>query len=102
MKIGVNLSINVSNIDKAKLFDGKKGKYLDATVFIDTGEADQYGNHGMIAQSATKEERDANIKGAILGNAKIFWNDSGSPQQSSQPQQESSSGGDDGFGDIPF
>ena len=41
MKIGVNISIDVTNIDKEKLFEGKKGKYLDAVAFIDIDEADK-------------------------------------------------------------
>ena len=43
MKIGVSLKINCSQIDKARLFAGQKGQYLDATVFIDVDQLDQYG-----------------------------------------------------------
>ena len=56
-KVGVSLKIDVTKIDKARLFKGQKGTYLDATVFIDLCEADQYGNHGMITQDVSKEER---------------------------------------------
>jgi len=76
-KIGVALKIDVSKIDKARLFKGQKGTYLDATVFVDLGEADKYGNHGMITQDVTKEEKDAGQKGPILGNCKVFWRDDG-------------------------
>jgi single-strand DNA-binding protein len=85
MKLGVNLKIDVSKIDKNKLFKGAKGTYLDAQVFIDI-DPDQYGNNGMITQAVTKEEKQAGQRGAILGNAKIFWNDS-------QPQQQQQGGG---------
>ena len=34
-KIGVSFSINVSQIEKERLYAGKKGKYLDCPVFID-------------------------------------------------------------------
>ena len=47
-KVGVSLKINVSMIDKARLFAGKKGKYLDATVFIDLDEKDQFDNLSLI------------------------------------------------------
>ena len=40
-KIGVSLKIDVSKIDKARLFKGAKGTYLDATVFIDMSQLDQ-------------------------------------------------------------
>ena len=87
-KIGVSLKINVSEIEKARLFAGKKGKYLDATVFIDINDFDQYGNSGMITQDVTKEEKDNGVKGNILGNCKVFWNDSAPEQQGNWGQQK--------------
>ena len=92
-KVGVSLKINVSQIDKAPLFAGQKGHYLDATVFIDLDQLDQYGNSGMITQDVTKEEKDQGVKGNILGNCKLFWTEQPSaPQQPVQhhnaPQQQ--------------
>jgi len=87
-KIGISIKIDVTKIDKARLFQGQKGTYLDATVFIDINELDQYGNSGMITQDVSKDEKQQGVKGNILGNCKVFWNDSGqqqAPQQ--QPQQ---------------
>lgn len=89
----VALKIDVSKIDKSRLFQGEKGTYLDAVVFLNE-EADQYGNNGMITQSVTKEEREAGTKGAILGNAKII--SGGAPQQAPQPV---AAGADDS---LPF
>lgn len=92
-KIGVSLKIDVSKIDKNRLFSGQKGTYLDATVFIDVDQLDQYGNSGMITQDVSKEEKQQGVKGNILGNCKVFWNDAGqqqAPQQNQgwgQPQQ---------------
>jgi hypothetical protein len=80
-KVGVSLKIDVSKIDKARLFKGQKGTYLDATVFIDLAELDQYDNSGMITQDVSKEEKNNNVKGAILGNCKVFWSDSGQMPQ---------------------
>jgi hypothetical protein len=67
----IALKIDVTKIDKARLFQGQKGTYLDAVVFLDD-EADQYGNNGMITQSVSKEERESGVKGAILGNCKVI------------------------------
>lgn len=67
----IRLKIDVTKIDKAKLFKGEKGTYLDCTLLYNS-DADQYGNNGMIIQDATKEERESGNKGAILGNAKEF------------------------------
>jgi len=91
-KIGVSLKINVSQIDKARLFLGQKGAYLDATVFIDIDQLDQYGNSGMITQDVSKEEKQQNVKGNILGNCKVFWNDSGQAPQAQQPAQQPQGG----------
>jgi len=114
MKIGVSLKINVSQIEKARLFPGQKGKYLDATVFIDVNDLDQYGNSGMITQDVSKEEKAQNVKGPILGNCKVFWNDSaqqapqqqtGGFQQPQAPQQQhaptSGAANQQGWGQAP-
>lgn len=68
-------------IDKAKLFKGEKGTYLDTTILM-KDEPDQYGNVGMIVQNVTKEERDTGVKGNILGNVKWLQK----VQQPAQPQ----------------
>ena len=80
-KIGVSLKINVSQIEKARLFAGQKGHYLDATVFIDLDQLDQYGNSGMITQDVSKDEKAQGVKGPILGNCKVFWSENGQAPQ---------------------
>lgn len=80
-KIGVSLKIDVTKIDKSKLFFGEKGKYLDATVFIEIDEKDQYGNNGMIVESVSKEDKQNGVRGNILGNCKVFFNKSQETQQ---------------------
>ena len=105
MKYGVSIKINVSKIDKARLFDGKQGKYLDATVFIDVDNEDQYGNNGMVTQDVTKEERDQGVKGNILGNVKVFYRDAGQAQPNlhNQGMNQAAPPADGGFDDdIPF
>lgn len=75
MKIGISISVDVTKIDKARIFEGKKGKYLDLTTFIDTDKDDEYGNHGFISQSTKKEERERGVQTPILGNCKVFYQD---------------------------
>jgi len=105
-KIGVTLKINVLEIEKARLFKGAKGTYLDATVFIDTAELDQYGNSGMITQDVSKEERAQGVKGRILGNCKVFWSENGqAPRQGQQPSGQAAANQQqpmDDSDDIPF
>jgi len=79
-KIGVSLNIDVTKIDKEHIYEGKKGKYLTLTAFIDIDEQDQYGNNGMVTQKLNKEAQDAGQKGAILGNSKVFWSETPQPQ----------------------
>ena len=68
MKIGVNLKINVSKLDKSRFFKGKSGTYVDLTGFIDTDNHGQYGDHGTLSQSVTAEERKNGTSLPICGN----------------------------------
>jgi hypothetical protein len=107
MKIGVSLKIDVTKIEKARLFKGDKGTYLDCIAFIDIDQKDQYGNSGMITQEVSKDEKAAGVKGPILGNSRVFFTDSNQSSNSHQakPQGKSSMKdyADDGFDDtIPF
>ena len=98
----VRLKIDVTKIDKARLFQGKKGTYLDATVFLND-EPGQYGDNGMITQDVSKEEREAGTKGAILGNATIFklLDDNGQAAPSSTAEATAQAEDMDDS-DIPF
>lgn len=93
----LSLRIDVSKIDKSKIYEGKKGKYLDAVVFIND-EPDEYGNIGMIVQSVSKEEREKGIKGAILGNAKEFGSPNPTPAETTAPASNAKPIADD----LPF
>ena len=48
----INASINLNHIDKSKIIEGKKGKYLPISIVIND-EVDQFGNQVpiTIAQS---------------------------------------------------
>ena len=103
MKIGVRVKIDVTKIDKDRLYQGQKGKYLDCTTFIDIDEQDQYNQNGFITQDVSKSDREAGIKGAILGNVQVFYKD-GESQSQAPAQQQPQSGGLDDFEEdsIPF
>jgi hypothetical protein len=66
----IKLRIDVTKIDKKKLYVGKKGTYLDCIYFMEETE-DKFGNNGMIVQERTKEEREKGVQGSILGNGKF-------------------------------
>lgn len=86
----ITVRINVVKIDKEKLFAGKNGaKYLDL-VLIETKNS-PYGDDYMVVQSATKEERAAGKRGAILGNAKILGRKNATQEESNgQPPPDDS------------
>jgi hypothetical protein len=64
----ITARIDVTKIEKERLYQGKKGKYLDI-VLIPTPNA-KYEQTHMVVQSISQDERKAGIKGNILGNAK--------------------------------
>jgi hypothetical protein len=101
----IAIKIDVSKIDKARLFEGKNGaKYLDAVVFVNP-EQGQYGDNGMITQSVSKEERDSGVKGNILGNVKVlgdFADNNGGSQNQSGQQGKPNSSFDTDSDSIPF
>lgn len=97
MKAGIAAKIDVTKIDKAGLFRGEKGTYLDVTIWVDTKKQSQYGDHGMITQDVSKDEKAQGVQGAILGNVKVFWQDD---QAASKPQAQP--GADEFDDDIPF
>lgn len=77
--VGISLRIDVTKIDKDRLYKGQKGQYLDLTTFVNLDEKDQYDNNGFVSQSVSKEERDAGVKTPILGNVKVFFPTSSAP-----------------------
>ena len=98
MKVGINLRIDVTKLDKSAFYKGEKGTYVDLTTFVDLDEKDQYGNNGMIKQDMGKERRDENTP--ILGNARVFWSDGAQRQE--LPPSVPQGGGDFEDQDIPF
>lgn len=75
----VKTSINLSNIPKDKIIEGKKGKYLPITITIND-EVDQYGNQGPVIVSQTKDERDMKAEKTYLGNAQVVWTNGTFPE----------------------
>jgi len=100
----IKASINLNEIPKHKIIDGKKGKYLPITITIND-EVDQFGNQGPVMVEQSKEERESKAAKVYLGNVKVVWtngnnvaaatNDQQAPKQQAQsfaPQAD----------DLPF
>lgn len=67
----ITLKIDVTKIDKAHLFVGKKGTYLDVVIWPNKDGAGQYGDTHYCVQEISKEKREAGGRGPIIGNAKV-------------------------------
>jgi len=68
----IKASINLNEIPKHKIIDGKKGKYLPITITLND-EVDQFGNQGPIQVEQSKEERESKAAKVYLGNVKVVW-----------------------------
>ena len=98
--IGVNFQIDQDKLDELRFHIGKKGRYANLVLFLNS-EPDKFGQNGGIKQADTKEERDAGIKLPFVGNAKIFWSDNPDfqPARVEQAQEPKTDEFDDS---IPF
>lgn len=106
MKVAISVKLDVTKIDKSRLFKGEKGTYLDLTTFVDLDTKDQYDNNGFISQSVSKDEKAAGVQTPILGNCRVFWTDGAqaAPTPSAQPAAGAApvAASTDFDSDIPF
>ena len=72
-------SINLAEIPKDKIIEGKKGKYLPISITVND-EVDQFGNIGPIIVDQSKEERDAKVAKKYLGNVRVVWSNGTFPE----------------------
>ena len=98
--IGINFQIDQDKLDELRFHIGKKGRYANLVLFLNS-DPDKFGQNGGIKQADTKEERDAGIKLPFVGNAKIFFSDNPDFQQArvEQAQEPKTDEFDDS---IPF
>lgn len=69
----INLSIDLTKLDKAKINNHANGsKYYSITVEL-KDEADAYGNNVSAWNAQTKEERAAKTNRQFIGNGKVIW-----------------------------
>ncbi len=99
----IKASINLNAIDKSKIIEGKKGKYLPITITVND-EPDQFGNQGPVTMDQTKEEREAKTPKQYLGNVKVVWTNGTFPDKipyeaNGAPQQKAPAKVEE---DLPF
>ncbi|MDC1301448.1 hypothetical protein N8Y76_01730 [Flavobacteriaceae bacterium] len=66
------LKIDLNKVDESKIFQGKKGKYIEITVAVND-ESDGYGNNISAWNGQTVEERETKTPKQYLANGKVFW-----------------------------
>lgn len=88
----INISIDVTKLNKAKLFKGAKGTYANITLIEKKTE---YGDW-MVVEDLSKEERaKGDVKNTILGNGKNHgWGDNSGSSEKSKPAGNSPSSAD--------
>lgn len=97
----INLKLDVSKIDKKKLFKGAKGTYLDLTVSVND-ETDQFGNNVSAYISQSKEERERRDSRTYLGNGKVAWSSNSQPESRSAESVPDFDGDGAEDDDLPF
>ncbi len=86
----INVSIDLSKIDKSKIKEGANGaKYYNITV-DKRKDVDKFNNTHTVYQSQSKEEREAKTPKVYIGNGKeIVFNNNQAQQSAPQQQQQS-------------
>jgi len=88
----INFSVNLNKVDKSKIVEGKKGKYLPLTVFVQD-EKDKYDNNVAVIQSQTEDERKNKTAKNYVANGKVVFQSEGNVEQKAkdEPKEEQDS-----------
>jgi hypothetical protein len=73
------VTVNVTKIDREKLKRDERGVFCDFILFDRPGKYDD----GFVVQGVSKEEREAGIKGPIVGN----WKETNKKKAPPEPWQ---------------
>jgi|TARA_B110000037_G_C16990105_1_gene452742 hypothetical protein len=96
-----NFSINLEAIPKDLIVKGKKGSYINLTMF--QNDETKYGNNASISLSQSQEDREAKNPKVYLGNGKVVWvsDDNVSTAEREREAGDSTKGGNES-NDLPF
>lgn len=98
----IAVKLNCSKIEKARLFKGEKGLYLDLVLVENKDGVDQYGNAGFVSHSVSKEEREKGVKGTIIGNFKYIGQKPAAKKPTAPKPDPADGDGDEEKDDVPF
>ena len=94
----IKAKIDVTKIDKTKLFQGAKGTYLDVDVWIDENEPEAW-KQVSVVQSQSAEDREAGLPKNYIGNGECKWGWDNQP--ASQPPAPASQSAAHPMQDVP-
>ena len=95
-----NFSINLEAIPKDKIIKGKKGSYINLTLF--QNDDTKFGNNASCIVAMSVEEREAEVKRTYIGNGKVAYvSDEGVTKAVKEAAPEAPSTTDDS-NDLPF
>ena len=98
----INFSVNLNKVDKSKIIEGKKGKYLPLTAFIQD-EKDQYGNNVAVIQSQDEDERKNKTAKNYVANGKVvFQSEANAETQNSESKPKATFTTQDDNDGLPF
>ena len=97
----IKASINLNAIDKSKIIEGKKGKYLPITITVND-EPDQFGNQGPVCIEQSKEERESKVAKTYLGNVKVVWSNGNNVQPAPRDGEPAQAQTAPQVDDLPF
>lgn len=85
----ITLSIDVSKINKEKIYKGKVGTWLNLDCWIDEDATEDW-KKVSLSQSLSKEEKDAGEKRNYVGGGKLAygWDESSEPSGGSSVTDE--------------
>ena len=69
----INASVDLSKVDKSKIFKKDGREWLSIAIAIN--DETKYGNNVGISIAQSKEEREAKADRTYLGNGKVVWTD---------------------------
>lgn len=100
----INVSIDLTKIDKSKIVEKNGKKYLSLNISVND-DVDNYGNNVACSINQTKDERDAKAPKTYLGNGRVIWSDNiikVAPKQEQAPQPAQAQGVGTVEDDLPF
>jgi len=93
----IQMSIDVTKIDKSKL---KDGKYLNVSISVNNET--KFDNNVSMCYNQSKEERESGAKKTYFANGKVIWTDGVIKVAEKAIQNDLPSGNTVAESDMPF